>query len=256
MLTDIFSSFDPAISSSHNIFLSFPFWVINFTFIIFLSTSIWPSYTQSNILTYFPTDIIYTQSSRTFNFNLKSSSSFITPLFIILLLINITGLVPYIFRTTRHLIFTLSFGLILWLLLIISSITTSLNQFTGSILPAGAPDWLNPFLVLIETLSTTFRPFTLSFRLAANIRAGHIVLGLIASYSIEAIFYSTINFSILIFIQILYTLFEIGICLIQAYIFCLLLTLYSDDHPSWVWYIYKSVSARPSEPSHTFIKVV
>jgi F0F1-type ATP synthase membrane subunit a len=36
---------------------------------------------------------------------------------------------------------------------------------------------------------------------------------------------------LLITIQVFYTIFEFGIRLIQAYIFCLLITLYSDEHP-------------------------
>jgi F-type H+-transporting ATPase subunit a len=72
----------------------------------------------------------------------------------------------------------------------------------------------------------------LSFRLAANMRAGHILLGLIGIAASSAIFSSPLSFSLLFLIQLGYIIFEIGICLIQAYIFCLLLSLYSEDHPS------------------------
>jgi F0F1-type ATP synthase membrane subunit a len=41
---------------------------------------------------------------------------------------------------------------------------------------------------------------------------------------------SGISFFFLIIIQFFYIVFEMWICLIQAYIFCLLLTLYADDH--------------------------
>jgi ATP synthase subunit 6 len=75
------------------------------------------------------------------------------------------------------------------------------------------------------------RPITLSFRLAANIRAGHIVIGLLGIYASSAFFVSSSSFITLMLIQIFYFIFEIGISLIQAFIFCLLITLYSDDHP-------------------------
>jgi F0F1-type ATP synthase membrane subunit a len=39
-----------------------------------------------------------------------------------------------------------------------------------------------------------------------------------------------LGFIILISTTVGYVLFEVAICLIQAYIFCLLLSLYSDDH--------------------------
>jgi ATP synthase subunit 6 len=99
------------------------------------------------------------------------------------------------------------------------------------LLPRGAPAWLSPPLVIIETIRILVRPLTLSFRLAANIRAGHIVLGLVNIYLARA-FSSFISFSTLLTIRVVYTLFEVGICLVQAYIFCLLLSLYSDDHTS------------------------
>ena len=50
---------------------------------------------------------------------------------------------------------------------------------------------------------------------------------------ITARFFGTRVFSIalLVSIQVLYSVFEFGIGVIQAYIFCLLITLYSDEHP-------------------------
>jgi len=100
----------------------------------------------------------------------------------------------------------------------------------AGLLPGGAPDWLNPFLVIVETISIVVRPITLSVRLVANIRAGHIVLRLIGIYASSYIFISTARFVTLLGIQVGYIMFEMGICIIQGYIFCLLITLYADDH--------------------------
>ena len=140
------------------------------------------------------------------------------------------GLLPYSFRYSSHIVFSLIFGLPLWLSLIMSRFNNSPKAFIGGLLPAGAPRWLNPFLVLVETISIVVRPVTLSVRLVANMRAGHIVLSLIGIYASVYIFLSYRAFILLLFIQIFYIIFEIGICLIQAYIFCLLLRLYADDH--------------------------
>jgi len=74
------------------------------------------------------------------------------------------------------------------------------------------------------------RPITLSVRLVANMSAGHIVLRLIGIYRSSYLFINSLSFLVLLFIQVGYIIFEVGICLIQAYIFCLLLTLYADDH--------------------------
>jgi len=118
----------------------------------------------------------------------------------------------------------------LWLAIILSTFAKSIQKSIAHLLPDGAPDWLNPFLVLIETTRVTVRPITLSFRLAANMRAGHIVLRLIGIYCATAWFTSIIGLISLVLTTVGYILFEVAICLIQAYIFCLLLSLYSDDH--------------------------
>ena len=232
MLTDIFSSFDPATSSLFSSIPSFMFWGFNLLLINLISSTYWLSSSSLNQLISYPKEIIYSQSTRTFGHHLKEFSPAITATFLLILTINLSGLLPYIFRTSSHLYFTLTLALPLWLALILSSFINSPSRFTAGILPGGAPFWLNPFLVLIESTSISVRPITLSFRLAANIRAGHIVLGLIGIYSASAALLRVSNFFILISLQTFYMLFEFGICLIQAYIFCLLLTLYADDHTS------------------------
>lgn len=231
MLTDIFSSFDPItiniFSTSQTIF-----WLITFVSLILLHTSYWLFPSRISALPPIPINIIFSQASRTIGHNLKGFSSLLTSLFLLILIINLSGLLPYIFSASSHLIVTLSLGLPFWLSLIISSFVHSPKIFTASLLPAGAPDWLNPFLVLIETISISVRPITLSFRLAANMRAGHIVITLLGIFLSAAISTASSSILILLPIQTFYITFELGICLIQAYIFCLLLSLYADDHTS------------------------
>ena len=228
----IFSSFDPATISIYNLLPSPLFWAINFLILIIISSLFWLAPSRLSQIVSLPKSIIFEQSTRTFGKNLKGFSPILVSLFSIVITVNLTGLLPYVFRSSSHLFFTFSLALPLWLALIISSISNSPSNFLAGILPGGAPTWLNPFLVLIETIRISVRPVTLSFRLAANIRAGHIVLGLIGIYSATALFTSTTSILSLISLQVIYIIFEIGICLIQAYIFCLLLSLYSDDHTS------------------------
>lgn len=231
MILDIFSSFDPNTTLTHSSVSPSLFWLLNLTLLIIISSTFWLRPTNNFWIIHETINIITSQVSRTFRNLITSSHHFLTALFIILISINLIGLLPYVFSSTRHLLFTLRLGLPIWLALIISSIKNSPSYFAASLLPSGAPDWLNPFLVLIETARILLRPITLSFRLAANMRAGHVVLTLAGIY---ATFFILINspFPIISFFlfQLLYILFEVGICLIQAYIFCLLLSLYSDDH--------------------------
>lgn len=230
MIVDIFSSFDPATTSIFN-FSPLLFWIINFVTLAFLHPLFWSSPRQLFWLFSIPTDVINQQSTRTSTSNLKGLTTLLVALYILITIINFIGVIPYVFRTSSHLIFTLSFGLPLWLRLIISSATFRPSTTLASLLPGGAPAWLNPFLILIETVSTLVRPITLSFRLAANISAGHIVLTLIGVYFVYALLSANFTSAVFLFlIQAGYTIFELGICLIQAYIFCLLLSLYTDDH--------------------------
>ena len=230
MLTDIFSSFDPATITIHNSLPTPLFWLINLLVIPTIISSYWVSPSSITQITTFIKDIINAQVSRTTGTHLKGLAPILSSLFILIIFINITGLMPYVFRTTSHLFFTMSLAIPIWLRLVISSINWSISRFIAGILPGGAPAWLNPFLALVETISILLRPITLSFRLAANIRAGHIALSLMGIYTAARLITSTKTFLALLSIQIFYTIFELGICLIQAYIFCLLLSLYSDDH--------------------------
>jgi ATP synthase subunit 6 len=229
MIPDIFSSFDPYIYNtlfpSNSIFL-----MINTLIILTIQSSFWVINTRSSTFKSPIKDTIFTQLTRTSGIQLKGLSTPLSAIFFLLIIVNLIGLIPYTFRTSRHLIFTLTLGLPIWIRLIISRFSHNPKKSTAHFLPDGAPDWLNPFLVLIETTRVIVRPLTLSFRLAANISAGHIVLRLIGIYCASAWFSSLARTILLTLTAVGYILFEVAICLIQAYIFCLLLSLYSDDH--------------------------
>jgi len=229
MIPDIFSSFDPVTFSfftpTFDILI-----ILNLLLILIAQYTFWSTNYRSSTLILPILIIIYSQLMRTFIHNLKGLRHLVTNLFIILIIVNLIGLIPYIFRLSSHLIFTLSFGFPLWLSIILSTFSKSIISSIAHFLPDGAPDWLNPFLVLIESTRISVRPITLSFRLAANIRAGHIVLGLIGIYCSAAWFSSFVALLSLIRATVGYILFEVAICLIQAYIFVLLISLYSDDH--------------------------
>nr|NP_009245.1 ATP synthase F0 subunit 6 [Platynereis dumerilii]AAF02681.1 ATP synthase subunit 6 [Platynereis dumerilii] len=231
MMLDIFSSFDPGINIINNYMSPLAFWIITSSSIILYSTALWTTpnsfFTSMGALLSTMND----QGNQTHGKHIKGFNSFIVALFIIIINMNLMGLLPAVFSYSSHLLFTLSFGLPLWLALIMSAIVFNPYSWVAGLLPGGAPHWLNPFLVIIETISISVRPLTLSFRLAANMSAGHIVLTLIGTYCAASAFSSIVGLFVLISIQMGYIMFEMGICIIQSYIFCLLLSLYSDDHP-------------------------
>lgn len=231
MILDIFSSFDPGTNIVNNYLSPLAFWFISCASVILFSLNIWITPSNLTLSLNSMIKVINEQGTRTHGLHIKGFNRFLVALFVIIININLIGLLPAVFRYSSHLLFTLRFGLPLWLSLIVSAIVYNTSSWVAALLPGGAPHWLNPFLVLIETIRIRVRPLTLSFRLAANIRAGHIVLTLIGTYCAASVFSRSIGLIALLSIQIGYIIFELGICLIQRYIFCLLLSLYRDDHP-------------------------
>nr|QFG38833.1 ATP synthase F0 subunit 6 [Buccinulum pallidum] len=230
MLVDIFSSFD----DNNQVFMSLYIlmWLFSLATIVLFSSLYWiMSPRWISVVSTFK-DTASSQVFRSFGMSMGGFINIITGLFLFLILMNMSGLVPYVFSPTSHLAVSLSLGMPLWLSLIISAVFFNPSSVVAGLLPMGAPAPLNPFLVIIETVSIMVRPITLSVRLTANMSAGHIVLTLIGNYLTASIFLSSIfSMLLLLSIQVLYTVFEFGISLIQAYIFCLLITLYSDEHP-------------------------
>nr|UYX79083.1 ATP synthase subunit 6 [Mitra mitra] len=230
MLVDIFSSFD----DNNQVFMSMYMlmWLFSLTTILLFSSNYWIMGPRWVSLVSVFKDTASSQIFRSFGINMGGFINIITGLFLFLIVMNLSGLIPYVFSPTSHLAVSLSLGLPLWLSLIISAVFFNPSSVVAGLLPMGAPAPLNPFLVIIETVSILVRPITLSVRLTANMSAGHIVLTLIGNYLTAGMFISsTFSVILLVSIQILYTVFEFGISLIQAYIFCLLITLYSDEHP-------------------------
>nr|WPR14734.1 ATP synthase F0 subunit 6 [Pseudomphala latericea] len=230
MLVDIFSSFD----DNNQVFMSLYMlmWFFSLSTIMIFSSSYWVSGPRYNIILNLFKETVTSQIFRSFGLSLGGFINVLGALFLFLIFMNLSGLIPYVFSNTSHLAVSLSLGLPLWLSLIISAVFYNPSSVVAGLLPMGAPAPLNPFLVIIETVSILVRPITLSVRLTANMSAGHIVLTLIGNYLTASFFASSIfSMVLLICIQVFYTIFEFGISMIQAYIFCLLITLYSDEHP-------------------------
>nr|YP_009420767.1 ATP synthase F0 subunit 6 [Conomurex luhuanus]ASO76831.1 ATP synthase F0 subunit 6 [Conomurex luhuanus] len=207
-------------------------WLFSLVTILVFSSSYWVMAPRWVSITMTFKDTVSSQIFRSFGLNLGGFINVVSGLFLFLIVMNLSGLIPYVFSPTSHLAISLSLGLPLWLSLIISAVFFNPSSVVAGLLPMGAPAPLNPFLVIIETVSIMVRPITLSVRLTANMSAGHIVLTLIGNYLTASFFMSSMfSMLLLISIQVFYTIFEFGISVIQAYIFCLLITLYSDEHP-------------------------
>nr|YP_010184513.1 ATP synthase F0 subunit 6 [Thysanoteuthis rhombus]YP_010184525.1 ATP synthase F0 subunit 6 [Thysanoteuthis rhombus]QVH33945.1 ATPase subunit 6 [Thysanoteuthis rhombus]QVH33957.1 ATPase subunit 6 [Thysanoteuthis rhombus] len=229
MMVDIFSSFDDhnsTLFSTH-----FMTWTLSLWSLFFINSSYWINPSNLTNLMNMPKQAINIQTTRSYSMNLGGFSLMVSSLFLTIINFNMLGLMPYVFSTTSHLAMTFTLALPLWLSLIISSYLNNPYSSLAFMLPLGTPTFLIPFLPVIESLSILVRPITLSIRLAANISAGHIILTLIGDYlTISMLSSNYLVSSLVMLIQIGYFIFEIGIGIIQGYIFSLLITLYTDDH--------------------------
>nr|YP_010461265.1 ATP synthase F0 subunit 6 [Heterocyathus sulcatus]UUF92196.1 ATP synthase subunit 6 [Heterocyathus sulcatus] len=157
------------------------------------------------------------------NLNIKGLNyfPFIFSLFFFLVFLNLFGLCPYVFTPTTHIIVTLGFSFSIIIGVTLAGIWKFKENFFSILMPSGAPIVLAPLLVIIETVSYFSRAISLGVRLAANLSAGHLLFAILAGFGV--IFKSTI------LIMIFITLLEIAVAIIQAYVFCLLTTIYLAD---------------------------
>lgn len=154
-------------------------------------------------------------------------------LFFFVFINNVIGLIPYSFTTTAHMIMTLTMSLTIMIGVTLIGIIKHKFNFINLFLPQGLNQGflklVIPIIFFIEIISYLIRVISLSVRLSANLISGHTLLKIIANFGLK---YS-ISFPILLIVPIsllsaIYLL-EIGVALIQAYVFTLLTTTYIKD---------------------------
>ena len=156
----------------------------------------------------------------------------ILTLFMFILFGNLIGLAPYTFTTTSHLFvtFTLSFSVFIGL----NVITFKKYQVKifSLFLPANTPFALALLLVPIEFVSYIIKPISLGARLFINLMAGHTLLKVIIGFSWSILLLEHLSsISLIIPMITLIVLFglELGVALIQTYVFIVLTCIYIQD---------------------------
>lgn len=220
IMINLFETFDPSINN---------YFQLNWIF-IFTPTIIFPNIywlIPSRIIIIFKLFIKYLFNEYKIIISNKYIINIVIFLRIIIyiILLNLFRLIPYIFTSTRHLLFNLSISLSLWIRFIIYSIINFPIKTLRHLVPLNSPKFLINFIVIIELIRLIIRPWTLSIRLSANLISGHLILILLRNFIINFLLLSPIT---LIIQNILLTL-EISIALIQAYVFSILLTLYFSE---------------------------
>jgi F-type H+-transporting ATPase subunit a len=218
-MQNLFLSFD---SSSKTIF------AINWLRVIFpllVLSKFWISPNQIQKTLNLVNSVLVKEIKTIFSININSGIFIIfNSLFLFIATINLGGLLPYVFTSTRHLVITLFLSIPFWLGIQIAGWFFTFNKIACHLVPIRTPAALIPFLVLIESLRNLIRPITLAVRLTANITAGHLLIRLLGSAS-SLNSPSAIQLTTLIVI-ILLLILEIAVALIQSYVFILLSSLY------------------------------
>ncbi|MBY4131474.1 F0F1 ATP synthase subunit A [Rhodococcus fascians] len=103
----------------------------------------------------------------------------------------------------------------------------------GTIVIPGIPKAMHVLLIPLEFISNfVLRPFTLTVRLLANMLAGHIMLVLFFSATQFFLFEASAGLKIFaapsLIMGFLFTMFEMLVIFLQAYIFALLTAIYID----------------------------
>ena len=86
-----------------------------------------------------------------------------------------------------------------------------------------------PLLIVIEILSFSIRPISLSIRLFANMLAGHILLFIISTAVLVMSGLTSVMGFIPFMFVIIFFILELGIAFLQAYVFTILLAIYLRD---------------------------
>ncbi|HEY0263877.1 MAG TPA: F0F1 ATP synthase subunit A [Granulicella sp.] len=138
-------------------------------------------------------------------------TSYLTALFLFILLANLIGLIPGLESPTADVVVPLGFALVTFLYYHYHGIRANgpayIKQFLGPVW------WLYPLMFPIEIISHFARVLSLTVRLYANMFAGDLV---------TLAFFSLVPVGVpLVFLSL-----HLGVAMVQAYVFFLLATIY------------------------------
>jgi len=173
----------------------------------------------------------------------KKYVAFLTTLFVAIVFFNATGVIPFLNIAGTSLI-GLPIIMAAWVYVMYLTDGVRKHGLGGylkmNLFPPGVPWPIYFLLTPIEALQVfVLRPATLALRLAANMIAGHLLLVLMFASTQYFLFEATgllKGFSVVTLASgIAFTLFEIFVALLQAYVFTILSAVYinmslEDEH--------------------------
>jgi len=168
------------------------------------------------------------------NVNLKGQKylPYVSMIFLFILLSNLSGLIPYTFTVTSHIIitFTLSFSIFIGINLI--CVKKHGFNILSLIIPANSAFTVALILVPIEFISYLAKPVSLGVRLFINLMAGHTLLKVILGFSWSILLLENSIFLahlVPLLILVILMFLELAVAFIQAYVFTILICIYLND---------------------------
>jgi ATP synthase subunit 6 len=179
-------------------------------------------------------------------------------MFIFIMINNGMGLIPYTFTITSHIIITITMSITIIIGVTIIGVVKHKGKFIRLFIPSGLNEgkikYIIPVVFMIELVSYIIRIISLAVRMTANIMSGHTLLKIVSSFSqagvkgiigVKTVGKSTIVGGVLvkmgkiigvvigviipIIIIIGIYILEIGVAIIQSYVFTLLTATYIKD---------------------------
>nr|YP_009121676.1 ATP synthase F0 subunit 6 [Hylaeus dilatatus]AJG02942.1 ATP synthase F0 subunit 6 [Hylaeus dilatatus] len=221
MMTNLFSIFDPTTS-----FYNSMNWMSLMMPLMFMPFTYWLLPSRLQIIWMMFMNLIFKEFNLLTKKYYKSNIIIFISLMSYIMLMNLMGLISYIFTPTSHLSINLTLSLTLWLSFMFYGWLMNTNNMFIHLVPLNTPLMLMNFMVLIESISNFIRPWTLSIRLTANMIAGHLLMSLLGSSMNNTLLYLI---PLIIMIQNMLMILEISVSMIQSYVFSVLSLLYFNE---------------------------
>lgn len=151
---------------------------------------------------------------------------FVFSIFMIVLMGNLLGLVPYSFTYTSHIVVTGVLALIVFVGATAIGFIKHGFHFISLFVPKGLPIFILPLVFMIELISYLSRPLSLSVRLFANMMAGHTMIKIFAGFCVSL---GAVAGVLPMLLNVALIGFEVLVAFIQAYVFAILTCVYLKD---------------------------
>lgn len=170
------------------------------------------------------------------NYKLNAELALFFPFFIFLfffiLFVNLLGIVPGGFTNTAFILhnFLITASIILGIT-VMGFLSLGFKTYISFFVLKGLPFIALCFLFILEVISHTAKAFSLSIRLFANMTAGHTLMHILAGGLVNILklpFFGIVGL-VPFFVFVLVCLMELGISVLQAYVFFILIVIYFNE---------------------------